>query len=267
MRAQFLYDYKMEEQNKLMNQIISGLDDLIFILDVDAQKAVFHNGAFEQFSTWESLILSSNMYEAIKTKLYPQDIGGFIKLSRDIRSMKEGDTIICDLHILNMPEVYGLYQFHISLFRTTDQKPELVLCKIKTIKDHVKLKELIGPISIYKKIILVDDDSLTNILNKKIINAILPKADIEVFLDVDDALDYLKLNDKNGDFLVFLDINFPGRNGWDFMDDYSYFPVKSKVIMLSSSIVQKDRNKAMGYKDVLQYVSKPLSFTFLETVL
>lgn len=267
MNAHFLRNYKLEEQNSLMNHIISSLDDLIFIFDVNTQKAVFHNGAFDPFSIWESLILSTNLYEAIKSRLYPQDIASFVKLSRDIKLMKEGDVIITDLHILNMPEVYGLYKFKVSVFKTIDNKPDLVLCKIRTIKDHIKLKELIGPISIYKKIILVDDDSLTNILNKKIINAILPSTEIAVFLDVDEGLDYLKSNDKNGDYLVFLDINFPGRNGWDFMNDYSLFEVKSKVIMLSSSIVEKDRNRAMGYKDILQYVSKPLSFIFLETVL
>ena len=50
MNAHFLRNYKLEEQNSLMNHIISSLDDLIFIFDVNTQKAVFHNGAFDPFS-------------------------------------------------------------------------------------------------------------------------------------------------------------------------------------------------------------------------
>ncbi len=119
----------------------------------------------------------------------------------------------------------------------------------------------------FSKFILIDDDELTNILNKKIIKSVLPNMAIEIFLDVDDALDWLKTNDKSGDLLIFLDLNFPGRSGWDFLEDYQNFPVLSKIIMLSSSIVQTDKIKALSYKNVVQYLSKPLSFNFLESIL
>ena len=119
----------------------------------------------------------------------------------------------------------------------------------------------------FSKFILIDDDELTNILNKKIIKSVLPNMAIEIFLDIEDALDWLKTNDKRGDFLIFLDINFQGRSGWDFLEEYQHFPVLSKIIMLSSSIVQKDKIKALSYKNVIQFLSKPLSFSFLETFL
>jgi two-component SAPR family response regulator len=127
------------------------------------------------------------------------------------------------------------------------------------------MKDMFTSSEDFAKFILVDDDELTNVLNKKIINSVLPKMSTEVFLDIDDALDWLKINDKNGDFLIFLDINFPRRSGWDFLEDYQHFPILSKIIMLSSSIVQSDKIKALSYKNVLQYLSKPLSFNFLET--
>ena len=119
----------------------------------------------------------------------------------------------------------------------------------------------------FSKFILIDDDELTNILNKKIIKSVLPNMAIEIFLDIDDALDWLKTNDNKGDLLIFLDINFPGRSGWDFLEAYQSFPVLSKIIMLSSSIVQADKIKALSYKNVVQFLSKPLSFNFLETLL
>lgn len=119
----------------------------------------------------------------------------------------------------------------------------------------------------FKKIILVDDDVLTNMLNTKIINAVLPTIEVKVFLDVDDALEYLKTNDQSGDFLIFLDINFPLKSGWDFMDEYAGFAVRSKVYMLSSSIDNADRSKAKSYTDVIDYKTKPFSFDFLESIL
>jgi len=51
------------------------------------------------------------------------------------------------------------------------------------------------------------------------------------------------------------------------MELYEQHKTTSKVIMLSSSIDQADNKKAMQYKDVLQYISKPLSFEYLESVL
>jgi response regulator of citrate/malate metabolism len=119
----------------------------------------------------------------------------------------------------------------------------------------------------FSKFILIDDDELTNILNKKIIKSVLPNMAIEIFLDIDDALDWLNTNDKDGNYLIFLDINFPGRSGWDFLEAYQKFPVLSKIIMLSSSIVQTDKIKALSYKFVVQFLSKPLSFNFLESLL
>ncbi|MBR2648959.1 MAG: PAS domain S-box protein [Sediminibacterium sp.] len=117
----------------------------------------------------------------------------------------------------------------------------------------------------YKRIIFIDDDVLTNVLNKKIVQAILPNMQVEVFLDIDEALSYLRQTDSLHESLVFLDINFPGRGGWDFLSDYSAFSTASNVIVLSSSIDNRDRERARGYKVVIDYITKPLSFDFIKT--
>jgi PAS domain S-box-containing protein len=117
----------------------------------------------------------------------------------------------------------------------------------------------------YHKIIFVDDDVLTNVLNKKIVQALLPDMQVEVFLDIDEALSYLKQAEDLHESLVFLDINFPGRGGWEFLNDYSAFSAASNVIVLSSSIDNRDREKARGYKSVIDYITKPLSFDFIKT--
>jgi len=120
--------------------------------------------------------------------------------------------------------------------------------------------------TLFNRIVLVDDDALTNMLNRKVIQSVNPSIPIDIFLDVDDALDFLKLADTEGDFLILLDINFPGKNGWDFLDAYQLFEKHSKVIMLSSSIDIDDQRKAKSNPLVLGYVTKPLSFSFIESI-
>ncbi|HQR93029.1 MAG: hypothetical protein B7Y15_03825 [Bacteroidetes bacterium 24-39-8] len=118
----------------------------------------------------------------------------------------------------------------------------------------------------FNRIVLVDDDALTNMLNRKVIHSINPSMPVEVFLDIDDALEFLKEKDKEGGCLILLDINFPGKNGWDFLDAYQQFEKPSKIIMLSSSIDTSDQRKAKSHPLVLDYVTKPLSFDFIESI-
>lgn len=118
----------------------------------------------------------------------------------------------------------------------------------------------------FNRIVLVDDDALTNMLNRKVIQSVNPSMPVDVFLDIDDALEFLKKNDKEGGSLILLDINFPGKNGWDFLDAYQQFEKPSKVIMLSSSIDTGDQRKAKSHPLVLDYVTKPLSFEFIESI-
>lgn len=124
-----------------------------------------------------------------------------------------------------------------------------------------------GVVAKYKKVLLVDDDALTNMLNKKIVQVAIKEMPIEIFTNTEDALKYLSVHDKKGDFLIFLDINFPEKNGWDFLDTYISYEQKSKVIMLSSSIDNNDRDQSRSYDMVIDYITKPLSIDFVEGIL
>ncbi len=263
----FLYDYTIEEKNKFLDKVVGNPDDLIFVFEVNSNKVIFHNYRFDSLSNWDTILASANMFDAIKSKLSHNDFPALMQLSQKLYTVTERDVIVRELHILNKENVYGHYQIEISLFEKAAGQPVQFICRVHTLQEQAKVKDLFVGANSFAKIILIDDDDLTNVLNTKIINSVLPDALVEVFIDVDVALDWIKINDTKGDFLLFLDINFPGRNGWDFMEDYSKLSVQSKVIMLSSSIVNADRTKALAYKSVVQYMSKPLSFDFLETVL
>ena len=127
--------------------------------------------------------------------------------------------------------------------------------------------EATGVVAKYKKVLLVDDDALTNMLNKKIIQVAIKDMPIEIFTNTEDPLKYLQSHDPSGEYLIFLDINFPEKNGWDFLNEYASFENKSKVIMLSSSIDNEDRDRARSYDFVIDYITKPLSIDFVEAIL
>ena len=75
----------------------------------------------------------------------------------------------------------------------------------------------------YKRVMLVDDNEIDNIINEKIIEANSFADSILVFQTGQEALDYLKDNQNNEKDLpeiVFLDINMPIMDGFQFLEDF-----------------------------------------------
>lgn len=119
----------------------------------------------------------------------------------------------------------------------------------------------------YSRIVIIDDDDLTNIINQRLIHSIAPDIEISIFTNVHDALRFLEDNDLKGDFLILLDVNFPHSSGWEFLDKYKRFLVQSSVVVLSSSIDTGDRKKARKYETVVDYITKPLSLELVKEML
>ncbi len=70
--------------------------------------------------------------------------------------------------------------------------------------------------------------------------------------------------------VIFLDINMPMMNAWEFLDEYKHiapsFPKDVKLFVLSSSVYRKDIDKSSQYELVTDYIIKPLSKKALETI-
>ena len=125
----------------------------------------------------------------------------------------------------------------------------------------------------YKSVMLVDDNEIDNIINEKIIEANSFADSILVFQTGQEALDYLKGNQENEAELpeiVFLDINMPIMDGFQFLEDFEKFSEnvldKCKIIMLSSSISPKDIDRAARSRYVKKYLNKPLNARYLEAI-
>ncbi|MEX2593229.1 MAG: response regulator [Anditalea sp.] len=115
-------------------------------------------------------------------------------------------------------------------------------------------------------IVLIDDDPINNLINKRLISKLDLSPNIIEFLEAEKALNYLCSSDERKQTLIFLDINMPVMNGWDFLGHYAKIENKRKdlIIMLSSSINYQDRQKSLEYDYVKGFIEKPLTPEKLE---
>jgi len=116
------------------------------------------------------------------------------------------------------------------------------------------------------KYILIDDDDLCNEVSRMVLEDAFGEADIKAFTRPEKALEFIEKEYKknSGSTILFLDINMPGIDGWQFLDRYDKLSEKIKrqinIYMLSSSIDRADRDKAVANRNVEGFISKPLDF-------
>lgn len=126
-----------------------------------------------------------------------------------------------------------------------------------------------------KKIAVIDDDEVFQLIIKKQIEMKNIDCDILNFYNGQEAIDFFKgLEDVSGNGaipdLVMLDVNMPVKDGWGFLDDYANISqdIKSKVslYMVTSSVIQSDIDRAGSNADIVGFVSKPLTNEKLEEI-
>jgi len=120
---------------------------------------------------------------------------------------------------------------------------------------------------------LVDDDPINNLINKRMLSKFGILENVYEFLDAGDALIALSKLNEDQIVVIFLDLNMPVMNGWEFLDKYNelYQRRKDHIVILSSSIDFLDRQKAKLYPVVYDFIEKPLSMdkirsTFEKTI-
>jgi len=125
-----------------------------------------------------------------------------------------------------------------------------------------------------RRILLVDDDTVTNMLHRRVIERSGQTLSIEIATDGQEALDILNADiaaDRPFPELVFLDINMPGMGGFEFLEHYARLSKVPKgqmiIVMLSTSLLAADHARVEADPNVHSFCEKPLrSEKFLELV-
>jgi CheY-like chemotaxis protein len=128
-------------------------------------------------------------------------------------------------------------------------------------------------------ILLIDDDEPTNFLSQMIIEQADCAAEVQVAYSGVQAIDYLTsqgafASDQNTyprPDLIFLDINMPAMNGWEFLQKYNSLEKEHKgnivIIMLTTSLNPDDRLRSEDFPDVSGFENKPLTRDKLDALL
>ena len=120
-------------------------------------------------------------------------------------------------------------------------------------------------------VLLIDDDRTTNFLNERVIKQVDCVDRIEVEQTGMKALKFLNAKESAQPDLILLDINMPGMNGWEFLDEFRE-PQKEKqknivIIMITTSQNPEDAERTKTVSKISGFKKKPLTSEMLNEIL
>ncbi len=120
---------------------------------------------------------------------------------------------------------------------------------------------------------VIDDDKLYQFAMKRMLHHLSIETEIVQFENGLQAIEYLQQHkDKKNQLpdIIFLDINMPVMNGWQFLDAFMNLHLnpqkKITIYMVTSSVDNAEILKAASYKQIRNYIIKPLSIASLREV-
>ncbi len=123
------------------------------------------------------------------------------------------------------------------------------------------------------RFLLIDDDDIISVIHPATIQRAISDSDIEITPSGNEAIalidELIELQEAPPNY-IFLDINMPEISGFEFLDRLTEteldFLKDSKIIMLSSSVNQKDIERAKTYPMIRDFISKPLTVEYIRAL-
>lgn len=125
-------------------------------------------------------------------------------------------------------------------------------------------------------VLLIDDDEPTNFLNQLVIEKSGYAEQIKTVQSGQEALEYLRHSgppDNSNPIpdLIFLDINMPAMNGWEFLQQYRHLNDEHKgkvmIVMLTTSLFPEDKQLATELPEISGFENKPLTREKLDRIM
>ena len=119
--------------------------------------------------------------------------------------------------------------------------------------------------SLLESVCIIDDDPIFIYGAKRMIKEAGFGMEVSVYENGNDALISLKelAKEKTLPSLIFLDLNMPIMNGWDFLDEFvklpNFDPGQTIIYVISSSVDPRDLIRIKETDVISDYILKPLT--------
>lgn len=125
----------------------------------------------------------------------------------------------------------------------------------------------------FKKILVIDDSATDRYIAKRMAEKHNFAEEIVLHESALEALKYLLSLEQTPNLLpqfIFLDINMPEMNGYEFLDEYTKLSDTIRrnciIMMITTSIHPDDLRRAESNPSVIRFLNKPLDKEKLETI-
>lgn len=120
-------------------------------------------------------------------------------------------------------------------------------------------------------VLLVDDDDIFNMLHGEVLKRLIPDVRIDVFKSGVEVTEYLQREPSAMIDLIFLDIRMPVMGGFEVLDHIAKMESSrfkdTRIYVLSSTLDDRDLQRAKATPLVTDFIGKPMSFDTMRSIL